>query len=97
MVDMFWDNDIKDPLWLLQKPAANSKKRQQNKKGMYSPFVSAESMLSSHMQSVRLAKTDAKGRPKHFACSIIMQNHFESRHNLLALATRPPLLKYLDS
>ena len=80
MVDMFEDNDENDPLWLPLKLAAKYKKRQKNKKGMYSPFVSAETMLSSSMQSVRLAKTDAKEPFSYKAPSVKIPGQLNTRY-----------------
>ena len=45
MVDMFEDDDEKDQDWLPQKLAAKHKKRQENKKGMYSPIGSYLTVL----------------------------------------------------
>ena len=45
MVDMFEDDDKKDQNWLPPKLAAKCKKRQENKKGMYSPIRSHLAVL----------------------------------------------------
>ena len=45
MVDMFEDDDEKDQDWLPQKLAEKCKKRQENKKGMYSPIGSHLTVL----------------------------------------------------
>jgi len=47
MVDMFEDDDKKDPDWLPPNLAAKRKKRQENKKGMYSPIGSHLTVLST--------------------------------------------------